>query len=98
MNLGEALGQVLGKPACNAARPHSANALPSWKAQRVGTWQDSGALGANEAPPEAARLLDLLGALSHGTNFSVGCYCENEARCHRSILRALLTQRAASLI
>jgi uncharacterized protein YeaO (DUF488 family) len=48
--------------------------------------------------PEAARLLDLLAALSHGTDFSVGCYCENEARCHRSILRSLLEARGASLI
>src|SRR5262249_38846456 len=45
--------------------------------------------------PEAARLLDLLAALSHQTNFSVGCYCENESRCHRSILRKLLEERGA---
>jgi uncharacterized protein YeaO (DUF488 family) len=48
--------------------------------------------------PEAARLLDLLAALSHGTNFSVGCYCEDENRCHRSILRALLKDRGATLV
>jgi len=48
--------------------------------------------------PEAARLLDLLAALSHDTNFSVGCYCANEARCHRSILRTLLKDRGATLI
>ena len=48
--------------------------------------------------PESGRLLDLLAALSHRTNFSVGCYCENEARCHRSILRALLAERGATLI
>jgi len=47
--------------------------------------------------PEAARMLDLLAALSHQTNFSVGCYCENEDRCHRSILRALLAERGAEL-
>lgn len=45
--------------------------------------------------PDAARLLDLLAALSHQTNFAVGCYCENEARCHRSILRKLLAERGA---
>ena len=45
--------------------------------------------------PEAARLLDLLAALSRQTSFSLGCYCENEARCHRSILRALLAERGA---
>jgi uncharacterized protein YeaO (DUF488 family) len=48
--------------------------------------------------PESARLLDLLAALSQHTHFSVGCYCENENRCHRSILRALLEDRGASLI
>ena len=45
--------------------------------------------------PEAARELDLLAALSHQTNFAVGCYCENEDRCHRSILRKLLEERGA---
>ena len=48
--------------------------------------------------PEPSRLLDLLAALSHDTNFSVGCYCEDETRCHRSILRALLEERGATLI
>jgi len=52
---------------------------------------------AEMADPEKSRILDLLAALSHGTNFSVGCYCENEARCHRSILRELLAQRGAEL-
>ena len=47
--------------------------------------------------PAAARLLDLLAALSHQTNFSVGCYCENEARCHRSILKQLLAERGAEI-
>jgi len=47
--------------------------------------------------PEKARILDLIAALSHGTNFSIGCYCENEARCHRSILRELLEQRGADI-
>jgi uncharacterized protein YeaO (DUF488 family) len=45
--------------------------------------------------PGAARLLDLLAALSHQTNFSLGCYCENEARCHRSVLKELLAERGA---
>ncbi|MBY4595798.1 DUF488 family protein, N3 subclade [Ottowia caeni] len=49
------------------------------------------------AAPEAARTLDLLAALSHGANFSVGCYCADEARCHRSILRALLAERGADI-
>ena len=45
--------------------------------------------------PEASRILDLLAALSHQTNFSVGCYCENEERCHRSILKKLLAEHGA---
>ena len=45
--------------------------------------------------PDASRVLDLLAALSHQTNFSLGCYCENEERCHRSILRKLLAERGA---
>lgn len=47
--------------------------------------------------PDKNRILDLLAALSHQTNISVGCYCENEARCHRSILRELLAERGAKL-
>jgi uncharacterized protein YeaO (DUF488 family) len=43
------------------------------------------------------RLLDLLAALSRETNFSVGCYCEDESRCHRSVLRRLLKDRGATL-
>jgi len=49
-----------------------------------------------KAPP-AARLLDLLAAMSRATAFSVGCYCEDEARCHRSVLRALLTEHGARM-
>ena len=47
--------------------------------------------------PEASRTLDLLAALSHEADFSVGCYCEDEARCHRSVLRTLLKARGAKL-
>ena len=47
--------------------------------------------------PAARRLLDLLAALSRTTNLSVGCYCENEQRCHRSLLRELLRERGAVL-
>jgi uncharacterized protein YeaO (DUF488 family) len=49
------------------------------------------------ADPEKSRVLDLLAALSRATNFSVGCYCEKEARCHRSILRELLMEKGAVL-
>ena len=46
---------------------------------------------------DAARTLDMLAALSHQTNLSVGCYCEEEAHCHRSVLRTLLTERGAKI-
>jgi len=49
------------------------------------------------ARPDPSHALDLLATLSHGTDFSVGCYCEDETRCHRSILRALLVERGAAL-
>jgi uncharacterized protein YeaO (DUF488 family) len=48
--------------------------------------------------PEAIRLLVLLAALSHRTDLSVGCYCAEEARCHRSVLKALLLERGANLV
>ena len=47
--------------------------------------------------PQASRLLDLLAALSHVTSLSVGCYCAEESRCHRSVLRVLLAERGARL-
>lgn len=47
--------------------------------------------------PDVARLLDTLAALSHQTNFSVGCYCRDETRCHRSVLRELLRDRGAKI-
>ncbi len=53
---------------------------------------------AEMAAPERSRLLDLLAALSRHANFSVGCYCANEARCHRSVLRLLLTERGGKVI
>ena len=49
------------------------------------------------AQADAARSLDVLAALSHGAQFSLGCYCEDEARCHRSVLRALLAERGAEI-
>lgn len=47
--------------------------------------------------PEAARLLALLAALSRRTNLSVGCYCADEAHCHRSVLRELLAEHGADV-
>jgi len=49
------------------------------------------------ATPAAERLLELLARLSHHANFSVGCYCEREERCHRSILRRLLAEHGARI-
>lgn len=48
--------------------------------------------------PDAAHTLDLLAALSHQSDFSMGCYCEDESRCHRSELRKLLTERGAKIV
>jgi uncharacterized protein YeaO (DUF488 family) len=48
--------------------------------------------------PENSRVLDVLAVLSQGTHFSVGCYCEDESRCHRSVLRELLRERGAKVI
>lgn len=53
---------------------------------------------AEMAAPEASRALDLLAALSHTADVSVGCYCEDEAHCHRSVLRALLAERGAAIV
>lgn len=47
--------------------------------------------------PDASHVLDMLAALSHQTSFAVGCYCENEGRCHRSVLRLLLQERGAEI-
>lgn len=53
---------------------------------------------AEMATPEARHELALLAALSHTTEFSVGCYCEDESRCHRSILRQLLVENGAEVV
>jgi uncharacterized protein YeaO (DUF488 family) len=48
--------------------------------------------------PEQSHLLDALAALSKQTDFSVGCYCEDESRCHRSVLRRVLRERGADVL
>jgi len=53
--------------------------------------------GAEMGAPAASQSLDALAALSQHANFALGCYCENEQRCHRSQLRALLLERGAQL-
>ena len=52
---------------------------------------------AEMARPDNSRVLDALAALSHDANFSVGCYCEDEQRCHRSILRQILEEHGAKI-
>ena len=49
------------------------------------------------AAPENSRVLDMLAALSHASNFSVGCYCSDEKHCHRIVLRELFEERGARL-
>jgi uncharacterized protein YeaO (DUF488 family) len=52
---------------------------------------------AEMAQPDNAHLIELLAMLSHTSNFSVGCYCEDEAHCHRSVLRELLAENGAKV-
>ena len=47
--------------------------------------------------PDRSRELDVLAALSHQTSLSLGCYCKDENRCHRSVLRELLVERGADV-
>ena len=49
------------------------------------------------AAPDNARLIALLAALSQGTDLAVGCYCDDESHCHRSVLRKLLAEAGATL-
>ena len=68
------------------------------KAETDAEWKAFAKRYAKEmASPAASRVLDLLAALSHTADFSVGCYCEDESRCHRSVLRTLLKERGADL-
>jgi uncharacterized protein YeaO (DUF488 family) len=53
---------------------------------------------AEMAAPDNAHAIELLAALSRHSHFSVGCYCENEAHCHRSVLRALLLEKGAEVV
>lgn len=55
------------------------------------------AFRAEMGEPAPRRTLDLLALLSHSVDFSVGCYCEQESRCHRSVLRQLLMERGARI-
>jgi uncharacterized protein YeaO (DUF488 family) len=79
------------------------NLAPSLELMKTGLAADSGPTWrafarryrAEMAAPQARNDLALLAALSHSADFSVGCYCRDEARCHRSLLRELLAQNGA---
>ncbi|MDU7581515.1 DUF488 family protein [Aeromonas caviae] len=81
------------------------NLAPSAETMKLGQTADTPArwtafckqYKAEMAVPAARHDLALLAALSHTTHFSVGCYCEQESRCHRSVLRALLAEAGALL-
>jgi uncharacterized protein YeaO (DUF488 family) len=82
-------------PALSPSAPLVAQAL---QAQDERSWKSfERKFRAEMRKPDAAHLLDALAALSRQTNFSLGCYCENEARCHRSILKKLLAERDAEI-
>jgi uncharacterized protein YeaO (DUF488 family) len=72
------------------ARAKAARTAKEWEAFLRGFRAEM-----NQPAPRHA--LDLLATLSHQADFSVGCYCEDEAHCHRSVLRALLQERGASI-
>ena len=81
------------------------NLAPSVKVMQMGraaasssSWRRfERAFAAEMKKPDAARLLDALAALSHTADCAVGCYCEDESRCHRSILRRELASRGAAI-
>jgi uncharacterized protein YeaO (DUF488 family) len=81
------------------------NLAPSVKTMKLGLAAESSAqwaafgrkYRAEMGAPAARHDLALLAALSRATDFSVGCYCQDEARCHRSILKQLLVENGAKL-
>lgn len=78
--------------------PNEATVKLGQKAESEADWKAFAKRYTKEmSSPAASRVLDLLAALSHTASFSVGCYCEDEMRCHRSILRQLLKERGAKL-
>lgn len=81
------------------------NLAPSAETMKLGLGAESPAewsafakrYKAEMATPQAKHDLELLAALSHTSNFSVGCYCEREEHCHRSILKQLLIENGAQV-
>jgi uncharacterized protein YeaO (DUF488 family) len=78
--------------------PLLAPSLPTMKLGLSGDQRFRKKYLAEMARPDASRAIDLLAALSKSANFSVGCYCEDESRCHRSLLRELLRSRGARIL
>jgi uncharacterized protein YeaO (DUF488 family) len=82
--------------------PNLAPSVPTMKLAQAATtpalWQQfARKYRAEMAQPDAAHAIALLAALSQHSDFSLGCYCEHEARCHRSLLRRLLADAGAAL-
>jgi len=81
------------------------NLAPSVETMKVGLTAETAAqwasfvrsFRAEMKRPENARAIELLAALSHQSNFSIGCYCEDEERCHRGVLRELLAAQGAEI-
>lgn len=85
-------------PTLSPSQPLVSLALKAQKTQNDREWKSFvRKFRAEMRKPESAHTLDTLAALSRQTNFSLGCYCENEARCHRSILKILLAERGAEI-
>ena len=82
------------------------NLAPSVETMKLGLGAESAAqwsafarkYKAEMAMPAAKHDLELLAALSHTTDFSVGCYCEDESHCHRSLLKQLLVENGAAVL
>ena len=82
------------------------NLAPSVSTMKLGQTADTPArwaafarrYRAEMATPDHRRLIDVVAALSHHADFSVGCYCESEERCHRSLLRELLVEAGARVV
>ena len=85
-------------PMLSPSQPLVTLALEAAKAHDTKAWATfSRKYRAEMKEPAAGQVLDLLAAMSHESSFSVGCYCEDEAWCHRGILRDLLVERNAAV-
>jgi uncharacterized protein YeaO (DUF488 family) len=79
--------------------PSAALVAAAQKADTPAAWKRFAARYRSEmARPENSRVIDVLAALSRHSDFSVGCYCEDEQRCHRSVLRSILEEHGAQVV